>query len=45
MIPENVKMSHTRAWEAACPELISVTFIDGSTLQKKEAGWSLYRRS
>ena len=45
IIPEDIKMSHTKTWEAAYPELISVTFIDGSMLQKKEAGWSAYRRS
>ena len=35
-IPENIEMTrwHMKDWELACPELISVSFMDGSTLQK-----------
>ena len=42
MIPEDIKMAHVKDWELACPELISVSFIDGSTLQKGSGEWILY---
>ena len=38
-IPEDVKVAHAKIWRAACPELISVRFLDGSWLRKAD-GWT-----
>ena len=46
-ISEDVKRAHealAKDWVLACPGLISVSFIDGSTLEKDgswESEWSL----
>jgi hypothetical protein len=41
-IPENIKMAHVKDWELACPGLRSVSFIDGSMLQKMGIHWGPY---
>jgi hypothetical protein len=47
MISENVEKAHealAKDWVLACPELISVSFIDGSTLERGgswESEWYL----
>jgi len=38
-IPEDIKMAHVKDWEFACPELISVSFIDGSTHHRGSREW------
>ena len=38
-IPEDNQIAHVKDWELACPEFISVTFIDGPTLHKRSEGW------
>ena len=38
-IPEDIKIAQVKDWELACPELTSVTFIDGSTLHNGSEGW------
>ena len=40
-IPEDIKIAQVKNWKLACPELISVTFIDGSTLHKRSERWIL----
>ena len=37
-IPEDVKVAHAEIWGAACPQLSSVAFLDGS-LVKKHYEW------
>lgn len=36
-IPKDIKMNQLRDWELACPKLLSVSFLDGSKLQKRGA--------
>ena len=38
-IPDDIKMAHVKDWELRCPELISVSFIDGLTLRKGSGEW------
>jgi len=43
-ISGDVKRAHealVKDWELTCPELASVSFIDGSTLEKDENEWFL----
>ena len=42
-IPDDIKMAHVKDWKLACPELRSVSFIDGSALLIRKSGsveWS-----
>jgi hypothetical protein len=38
-IPEDIKMAHLKDWELASSELLLVSFIDGSILQKVSGEW------
>jgi hypothetical protein len=35
-------MVHVKDWELACPELNSVTFMDGSILERRGKVWRNY---
>ena len=38
-IPEDVMRAHVKEWSVVCPELISVTFMDYSSLEKGDGQW------
>jgi hypothetical protein len=38
-IPEDVMRAHVKEWSVVCPELISVGFMDFSSLRKEDGKW------
>ena len=37
-VPDDIKMAHARDWKLACPELSSVSYMDGSALLIRKNG-------